>query len=334
MIPIDSAARQRRGAAWTGSFRTEPPTGKVCDDLDALRHREDGDSIVEETHMKQVVAEGIARRIRESAAAALLWAGVTALSCGPGLAHAEEIRIGGTGGGLATMQILGEAYASTQPGTEITVLPSLGSSGGIKAMLSGVIQIALTSRALTDTEVKAGAVQVAYARTPFVFATAATNTTTGLSLQELVDIYAGRSVDWPDGTRIRLVMRPIGDSDSDMIKAMSPAMDLALSGAETRKGMAFAVTDQDAADTLERIPGALGPSTLAQIRSENRALKALELDAVEPSPTTIADGSYPYYNTLFMVTRSETSPAVRQFMEFVRSPAGGEILTRTGHWVP
>ncbi|WP_170164746.1 PstS family phosphate ABC transporter substrate-binding protein [Thiocapsa rosea] len=280
-----------------------------------------------------LVVDAIVRRIRESAAAAVLLAGVTALSCGPGMAHAEEIKIGGTGGALATMRILGEAYSAAHPGTEITVLPSLGSSGGIKAMLSGVIQIAVTSRALTDTEINAGAVQIAYARTPFVFATASTNTTTGLSLQELVEIYAGRSVHWPDGTRIRLVMRPTGDSDSDMIKSMSPAMDLALSGAETRKGMAFAVTDQDAADNLERIPGALGPSTLAQILSEKRALKALELDDVEPSPTTIADGSYPYFKTLFMVTRSDISPALRQFMAFVRSAAGVEILTRTGHRV-
>jgi phosphate transport system substrate-binding protein len=284
--------------------------------------------------MKPLVADRIPLGIRESAAAALLWAGVTALSCGAGLTHAEEIKIGGTGGALATMQTLGEVYAVTQPGTKVTVLPSLGSGGGIKAMLSGVIQIAVTSRSLTDTEVNAGAVQIAYGRTPFVFATASTNLTTGLSWQELVDIYAGRSLHWPDGTRIRLVMRPTGDSDSDMIKSMSPAMGAALSAAETRKGMAFAVTDQDAADNLERLPGALGPSTLAQILSERRALKALELDNVEPSPATIADGSYPYYKTLFMVTSSDTSPAARQFMAFVTSAAGRDILIRTGHWVP
>lgn len=300
--------------------------------MDAVRHREDGDSIVAGINMRRLLVAR-AGRIRESAAAALLWAGVTALSCGPGLAHAEQIKIGGTGCALATMQLLGEAYVAAQPGTEITVLPSLGSSGGIKAMLAGAIQIAVTSRALTDTEINAGAVPVAYARTPFVFATASTNTTMGLSLQELVDIYAGKSVHWPDGTRIRLVMRPTGDSDSDMIRSMSPAMRVALSVAESRKGMAFAVTDQDAADTLERIPGALGPSTLAQIRSEKRALKALELDGVAPGPTTIADGSYPYDKTLFMVTRSEASPAVREFMAFVRSAAGADILTRTGHWV-
>lgn len=284
--------------------------------------------------MKSLVADVIPRCIRTSATAALLWAGVTVLSCGTGLTHAEEIKIGGTGGALATMRLLGEAYAAVQPGTEITVLPSLGSSGGIKAMLSGVIQIAVTSRSLTDTEINAGAVQAAYGRTPFVFATASTNMTAGLSLQELVDIYAGRSVHWPDGTRIRLVMRPIGDSDSDMIKSMSPAMDAALSAAETRKGMAFAVTDQDAAENLERIPGAIGPSTLAQILSEKRALAALNLDNIEPGPTTIADGSYPYYKELFMVTKSKTSPAVRQFMAFVRSAAGRDILIRTGHWVP
>ena len=80
-----------------------------------------------------------------------------------------------------------------------------------------------------------------------------------------------------------------------MIKSISPAMREAKLLAEKRKGLAFAVTDQDAADNLAKISGALGPSTLAQILSERRALKALRLDGVEPSAQSIADVRYAYY---------------------------------------
>ena len=247
--------------------------------------------------------------------------------------QAEDIRIGGTGGALATMQQLADAYIKTRPGIRITVLPSLGSSGGIKAVFAGSIQIAVTSRPLKAAEIKAGVAEAEYGRTPFVFATAVKNRITGLTLQQLVDIYAGKTENWPDGTRIRLVLRPVGDSDSDMVKGMSAAMREAKVKAEQRKGMAFAVTDQDAADSLEKIPGALGPTTLAQILSEKRGLKALRLDDIEPSPQSIADGRYRYYKTLFMVTTPKTSPAARQFITFVQSPPGREILVRTGHWV-
>ena len=275
------------------------------------------------------IAHGIQRR-----AQVVLWCAVLAAAFfGSGGVRAEEIRIGGTGSALATMQLLGEAYARTRPGTQINVLPSLGSGGGIKAVLAGVIQIAVTSRPLKDAELKAGAVEIEYGRTPFIFATAVTNRTASLTLQELADIYAGKTARWPDGTPIRLVLRPVGDSDSDMIKSMSAALRDGLIAAEQRKGMAFAVTDQDAADMLEKVRGALGPFTLAQLLTEQRKLKALRVNNVEPGAQSIADGSYPYFKQLFMVTTAKTPAAARQFMAFVQSASSRELLLRNGYWV-
>jgi phosphate transport system substrate-binding protein len=262
----------------------------------------------------------------------LLAAPVLAL-CGVGLVRAEEIKIGGTGSALATMQLLANAYAKSHPETRITVLPSLGSSGGIKAVLSGAIQLAVSSRPLNDAEIKQGAVEIEYGRTPFVFATSVTNEIAGLTVPELVGIYAGKTDKWPDGRKIRLVLRPIGDSDSEMIRSISPEMRAAKSQAEQRQGMLFAVTDQETADSIEKIPGALGPSTLVQILSEKRALKALKLNGVTPSAKAIADGSYPLYKQLFFVTNPKGPPSVQQFVAFVRSASGREILRQTGHLV-
>lgn len=107
----------------------------------------------------------------------------------------------------------------------------------------------------------------------------------------------------------------------------------AKTAAEQRKGMLFAVTDQEAADNLEKIPGSLGPATLALVLSEKRSLKVLALDGVAPSAQSIADGSYPLYKQMFIVTGAAPSPAVRSFVDFVRSPAGRDILVQTGHAV-
>lgn len=281
--------------------------------------------------MKQ--PEGVTHRLSRCVRKVLLSAGLAAVVPCIAAAQTEEIRIGGTGGALATMQLLADAYTKNSPQVRITVLPSLGSGGGIKAVLAGSVQIAVSARPLKAEETSAGASEVEYGRTPFVFAISAKSRVTGLTLQQLVDIYGGRTESWPDGTRIRLVLRPVGDSDSDMIKAMSPAMRDAKIKAEQRKGMAFAVTDQESADSLEKIPGALGASTLGQIISEKRGLKALRLDDIQPSPQTIANGHYAYYKTLFMVTTPKASPAARQFIAFVQSASGREILQRTGHWV-
>jgi ABC-type phosphate transport system substrate-binding protein len=66
-------------------------------------------------------------------------AAVAACCLAAGAVPAQDFRIGGTGGALATMQQLADAYVQQHPGVRITVLPSLGSGGGIKALrLDGV----------------------------------------------------------------------------------------------------------------------------------------------------------------------------------------------------
>jgi phosphate transport system substrate-binding protein len=249
------------------------------------------------------------------------------------MAQAQDIKVGGTGAALGTMQLLAQAYAKTHPEARLTVLPSMGSGGGIKAVLAGAIQIGVSSRPLSESESSAGAVAVEYGRTPFVFATAAGSKVGGITTQNLADFYAGKVDEWPDGSKLRLVLRPIGDSDSELIKSISPAMREAKSAAEQRKGMVFAVSDQEAASALEKVPGGLGPSTLALMLSEKRALKALALNGVVPSPQTIANGSYPLAKELLIVTAPKTPAQAHAFVAFVRSAAGREILQQTGHWV-
>lgn len=257
---------------------------------------------------------------------------VFALTAGAG-AQAQEIRIGGTGSALGTMQVLARAYGETRPAAKITVLPSMGSSGGIKALQAGAIQIAVSSRPLSEAESQAGAVAVEYGRTPFVFATSASNRAAGIKTQDLVDFYAGKVDEWPDGSKLRLVLRPIGDSDGETIKSISPAMRDAKVAAERRQGMVFTVTDQDTARSIETVPGALGPSTLALLLSEKRTLKALALDGVVPSAQTLANGSYPLSKQMLIVTGPKTPPDAQAFVAYVRSAAGRDILQQTGHWV-
>lgn len=247
--------------------------------------------------------------------------------------QAEVLTIGGTGAALGTMRQLGEAYARQNPGLSVQVMPSMGSGGGIKALLAGAIQLAVSARPLRDAEVKGGAKAVEYGRTPFVFATQSSNKARGITSQELVEIYAGRLERWPDGTPIRLVLRPAGESDSETIKSISPALREAKALAEQRKGMLFAITDQDAADTLESSPGSFGPATLALLISEKRALKALALDGVQPEPRSIADGRYPLAKSMLLVLGPRSNATARGFVEFARSPAGREILQRNGYWV-
>lgn len=249
-------------------------------------------------------------------------------------ARGEEIKIGGTGGALGTMRLLADAYKKLQTDVNVVIVPNLGSSGGIKAVLSGAIQIGLSSRPLKEAEIGQGAESIEYARTPFVFATPLKNgAVSAVSVRQLVEIYSGKMERWPDGTKIRLVLRPESDSDTELVGINWPELRQVSRLAGKRPGALIGVTDGEAADYLEKLPGAIGTTTLALILSEQRSLKALKLDDVQPSTKGIADGSYPYYKSLLLVTGPKTSASARKFIAFVQFPAGREILARTGHWV-
>ena len=247
---------------------------------------------------------------------------------------AEEIRIGGTGNALGTMRLLGEAFVKKNPNMKVSVLNSIGSSGAIKAVPSGVLDIGLSARALSASERTTGIIVTEYARTPTVLAVSTRLKITGISREQLADVYSGKLAAWPDGTPTRPVLRQPGDDNSIQVKALSPAIDKALSAADRRRGLPFAVIDQEAADKTESIPGAICVTTLALIMSESRALRPLAIDNVEPTVQNVAAGKYPMVKHFYFVTRSAPSSKVQELIAFVKSSAGREILTNTGHWVP
>jgi len=249
-------------------------------------------------------------------------------------AYGETLKISGTGGVLGAVKLLAEAFREKHPDAKFIFLPSTGSSGAVKAVLAGALDIGVTSRSLKEEEERQGAVQHRYAYTPFVFATGIKTRASGITIGQLAEIYAGAITTWPDGSPIRLVLRPEADSDTLTLRSMSRGMDQALDRAFSRKGMSIAMTDQDSADMIEKIPGALGTTTLSQILTEKRAIKALSMEGVPPTMDALKDGSYPHFKTLYIVTKGSPSGLPGRFVEFVRSAAARPILLKTGHVVP
>lgn len=246
-------------------------------------------------------------------------------------ARADSIKIGGTGTGLGTMKLMAQEFNKSRPDAKLIVTPSLGSTGAIRAVLAGAVDIGISARPVTPQENGQGASARPYARTPFVVATEAKYNGAGLTLPELVQIYSGQVTRWPDGRQIRLVVRPDDDADTIAMRAFSAEMNSAITAALARKGLRMADTDQDNADALEKLPGSLGTTTLTQIVTENRAITPLALDGVTPTLQSLAAGHYRYFKTLHLVTGRNPSPLANDFVAFVRSPAGQAVLARSGN---
>lgn len=245
----------------------------------------------------------------------------------------EVVKVGGTGAALGTMRMMAETFGRQNPDLKVSVLPSLGTSGAIKAVSQGALQIGLSVRTLTEAEVRLGVTTLEYARTPLVVAVAASSAATSLTLEQLAGIYAGTLLTWPDGGQIRPILRQAGDDNTRQLRQMSPALDRAVTVSEQRQGMPYATTDQEAADMAESIPGALTITALSVIVSEKRPLRPLTLEGLDATVANGASGRYPHHKSFFLVMRTDPSPGVVRFVAFVRSAQGLEILSRTGHWV-
>ena len=272
-------------------------------------------------------------RARRMAGVSVAW--IVSLFLGailfPGYVRAETVRITGTGGAIGGMRLLAEAFRMAEPGVDVVILQSIGSTGGIRAVLAGKLDIGLSARPLQPEEMAQGPRQTAYARTAFVFAVHPDVKRSDTTLAEVLEIYAGRKTTWDDGTALRLILRPSADTDTIALRMISPEMAYAVERSQIREGLIVATTDQDSADVIERTSGSVGTTTLAMVVSEKRRIRMLSLSGVKPTTKSVRDGTYPYTKTLYMVTRQASSPITERFIRFVRSPEGKAILSRVGH---
>ena len=249
----------------------------------------------------------------------------------PAVFAEETVRISGTGGGIGPMKLLGNAFGKKHPGVTVNVLPSTGSAGGIKAVAAGKLDVAISSRRIRQEEEVPGLVEVPYAKTAFIFATSSSNPVGGFSLSEIQDIYSGKKTRWPDGKRIYLVIRPVTDAFTGFLEKLSPGMKDAVELAHKRPGIFTGITDQDAADQIERNPGSFGVTSYSLVASEKRNIKPLAVDGISPVGKNGINDKYPYFMTFYLVhMKDRDTGATRNFIDYIDSKEGEKILRMTG----
>lgn len=246
-------------------------------------------------------------------------------SLASGNAYAQEpLKLGGTGAGLGTLKLLAEAYTRAG-GAAAKITPSLGSSGSIKAVAAGALDLAITSRMPDKSDAEKGLVGYAFSTTPLVFAVSATSSLKEITLTQAAAIYAKPLAELSPGVLAVPILRPMSETDGKLVMKMSPQMEQAYRAAHERRGMRIATTDTENIEDIERIQGAIGVTTLAQIKSEGRRVRPLILDGVAPSAEALAKGQYIHNRALLLVTRKQASAATQAFLAFIQSDAGRQI---------
>lgn len=256
--------------------------------------------------------------------ACILAVAIVGLVSAPTGAEVAKFSAGGTGSATELMRQLTAEYAA-KTGGEPEIVPSLGSTGAIYALLDGRLDIAVTGRSLNAAEQAKGLKVAFVARTPFVLATSHRQPN-GLNSADLVQSYLSSEPTWRDGTPIRVILRPRAESDVRLMGSLFSGLGDAMAVARKRPGAPTAATDQDNADWAEQIPGSLIGSSLTQIILEKRDLRIVPIEGHMPTMDSMRDGTYPYVKTLHFVTKEHAGDVVENFLAFLDSERAQDVL--------
>lgn len=245
---------------------------------------------------------------------------------GPGL-----LELAGSGSNLPLTRALAEAYMNAAPGTRVVVHESIGSTGGVRAVLEGRIDIGLVSRPLRPEERDLGLRVEPYARVAVVFAAHPSVPDTRLDSATVLAIYNGGRTAWTDGSPIWVLLRESGDSGHTAVARVLPEFTRVTEQAYLDQRWPVLYSDAAMQGALLTTPGAVGVFDLGAIRAQNLPLKALPFEGVAPTPTFVRSGAYPLTKDLAFVTRDAPAPAGRAFMTYVASDDGRRLTEQLGY---
>ena len=246
-----------------------------------------------------------------------------------------ELKLGGTGAGLAAARLLAGLCRSAADPFELIIVMGLGSAGGVAAAAAGAVDVALSASVLTATDLAAGARgHGELARTPMAFVVARNSTATDVTTDELLRIYGGSMLSWADDTPIRLVRRPPNDSEWWLLAGLDPRMAAAMDAAQRRRGLPTTGNDNENADLMEQLPGALGFMSLGQLMAEGRELRPLRVDGEVPTAGGSNRASNFAKKPFYLVTARHPSRRAEAFLALLAQPAAREVLSAHGFVPP
>ncbi|NLW79880.1 MAG: phosphate ABC transporter substrate-binding protein [Ruminococcaceae bacterium] len=114
-----------------------------------------------------------------------------------GVGATEKVVVAGSSSVTPVMEKLKEAYVALNPGAEIEIQQS-DSSTGMSATTDGICDIGMASRELKDSELEAGLTPTVIAMDGIAVIVNNDNPTTGLTSEQVKNIYIGDVATWAD----------------------------------------------------------------------------------------------------------------------------------------
>ena len=196
-----------------------------------------------------------------------------------------------------------------------------GSSAGVQSCAKGMVDIGAASRDIKITE--ADLIPIAIARDAVAVVVHPDNPVSGLTLEQVKQIYEGDITNWSQvggkDKKIVVISREEGSGTRDCFESKVTR--------EIKLDALFFDSNGAVSTKVSSESNAIGYLSLGYVGK----LKALSLDGIEPSIENCRSGKYPVLRRLYVLTREVPDGVVKEFLDFCRSDAGQQIAEAEGY---
>ncbi|MFA6133022.1 MAG: phosphate ABC transporter substrate-binding protein [Phycisphaerae bacterium] len=225
-----------------------------------------------------------------------------------------------------------EAFKRLYPDVTITVKKT-GSGDGAAALVDGRCQIATMSRFMKAEEFKKavdkGGMPVAHAiaMDGVCVVVHPSNQVSGLTLEQVRDIYTGKIANWKElGGADAAIVVISRDTSSGTYESFNH---IVMGKAKMFEKVEYVSANPQAQARVTTTPGAIAYVGLGFVDDK---VKALPINGIAPNKKTISTGVYPISRPLFLFTNGypDLGSAVHAFCTFYLTEKGQEIIEAKG----
>lgn len=243
----------------------------------------------------------------------------------PIAAPQTTLTISGSGGTSSVLKFLAEAYKKQHDDLAFDFLSGSGTSGGVKGVLDGVLDLGAMARSPKDSELADGIKFLGFATDRVVIVTSADLSITGLTSQQVKDIFLGQISNWsevggPDAP-INVLARDEEESNTQTLRKEL------LGDGGFADGTVVFTSSSDMNSAITQATKAIGFVSYSSVRLENLKAHTLVIDGQDPADL---NSKYPYTRQLGVAYLPANAAKVQSVLDFMVSPEAQTLLAEKG----
>ncbi|MET9208575.1 phosphate ABC transporter substrate-binding protein [Streptomyces bacillaris] len=232
------------------------------------------------------------------------------------------------------------AEALKAQGMNITIATQGGSAGGISQLAAGQIDIALSSKPISDED------RTAHPKADFVTTQIGSDAVgvivtkpvadagvKNLTANQVRGLFEGKITNWSEvgGPKLDVFVY-----DKEPGRGTREVLDKYVYGDEKAPpppdtdNFAIVGGNLETRNKLESTPGAVGPLSTGFVEGREK-LAVVTLDGIAASPENIASGKYPMNRPLYLITNGEPAGDAKKFIDYLLSDKGQALLEPHGY---